>query len=105
MTKMSIRSGDRVRVIAGKDKGKESKVLKVYPHKQRIAIERVNMIKKATRPTQKNPSGGILEIEGTVHVSNVMIVCPKCSQPTRIGRRREDGSRIRVCKKCNNDID
>jgi len=105
MTKMSIRSGDKVRVIAGKDKGKESKVLKVYPHKQRIVIERVNMIKKASRPTQKNPNGGILEIEGTVHVSNVMIVCPKCSQPTRIGRRREDGSRVRVCKKCNNDID
>jgi len=77
----------------------------VYPHKQRIVIERVNMIKKATRPTQKNPNGGILEIEGTVHVSNVMIVCPKCSQPTRIGRKREDGARVRVCKKCNNDID
>jgi len=105
MTKMSIRTGDKVRVIAGKDKGKEAKVLAVYPHKQRIVIERVNLIKKATRPTQKNPNGGILEIEGTVHVSNVMIVCPKCSQPTRIGRKREDGARIRVCKKCNNDID
>jgi large subunit ribosomal protein L24 len=105
MTKMSIRTGDKVRVIAGKDKGKESKVLVVYPHKQRIVIERVNMIKKATRPTQKNPNGGILEIEGTVHVSNVMIVCPKCSQPTRIGRKREDGARVRFCKKCNNDID
>jgi large subunit ribosomal protein L24 len=105
MTKMSIRTGDKVRVIAGKDKGKESKVLVVYPHKQRIVIERVNLIKKATRPTTKNPQGGILEIEGTVHVSNVMIVCPKCSQPTRIGRKREDGARVRVCKKCNNDID
>jgi large subunit ribosomal protein L24 len=105
MTKMSIRTGDKVRVIAGKDKGKEAKVLAVYPHKQRIVIERVNLIKKATRPTQKNPNGGILEIEGTVHVSNVMIVCPKCSEPTRIGRKREDGARVRVCKKCNNDID
>jgi large subunit ribosomal protein L24 len=105
MTKMSIRTGDKVRVIAGKDKGKEAKVLAVYPHKQRIVIERVNLIKKATRPTQKNPQGGILEIEGTMHVSNVMIVCPKCSQPTRIGRKREDGARVRVCKKCNNDID
>jgi large subunit ribosomal protein L24 len=105
MTKMSIRTGDRVRVIAGKDKGKEAKVLAVYPHKQRIVIERVNLIKKATRPTQRNPQGGILEIEGTVHISNVMIVCPKCSEPTRIGRKREDGARVRVCKKCNNDID
>jgi len=105
MTKMSIRTGDKVRVIAGKDKGKESKVLKVYPEKQRLVIERVNLIKKATRPSQKNQQGGILEIEGTVHASNVMLVCPKCSQPTRIGRKREDGSRIRYCKKCGNDID
>ena len=105
MTKMSIRTGDKVRVIAGKDKGKEAKILKVFPHSQRVVIERVNLIKKATRPTQKNPQGGILEIEGTVHASNVMLVCPKCSQPTRIGRKREDGTRIRVCKKCGNDID
>ena len=105
MTKMSIHTGDRVRVLAGKDKGKEAKVLKVFPHKERIVIERVNLIKKATRPTQKNPSGGILEVEGTVHISNVQIVCPKCSQPTRIGRKREDGTLVRVCKKCGNDID
>jgi len=105
MTKMSIRTGDKVRVLAGKDKGKEAKVLAVYPTKQRVVVERVNLIKKATRPTQKNPKGGILEIEGPIHVSNVAIVCPKCSQATRIGRRREDGTRIRVCKKCGNDID
>lgn len=105
MAKMSIRTGDKVRVIAGKDKGKEAKVLAVYPHKERVSVERVNMIKKATRPTQRNPKGGILEIEGTIHVSNVMLVCPKCGQPTRIGRRRDDGTRIRVCKKCGNDID
>ena len=105
MTKMSIRTGDRVRVIAGKDKGKESKVLAVYPDKERVVVERVNMIKKATRPTQKNPSGGILEIEGSVHASNLMLVCPKCSQATRLGRRRDEGTRVRVCKKCGNDID
>ncbi|MGV8082165.1 MAG: 50S ribosomal protein L24 [Coriobacteriia bacterium] len=105
MAKMSIRTGDKVRVIAGKDKGKEAKVLAVYPHKERVSVERVNMIKKATRPTQRNPKGGILEIEGTIHVSNVMLVCPKCGQPSRIGRRRADGTRIRVCKKCGNDID
>jgi large subunit ribosomal protein L24 len=105
MTKLSIRTGDRVRVLAGKDKGKEAKVLAVYPHKERVVVERVNMIKKATRPTQKNPKGGILEIEAAMHVSNVAIVCPKCSQPTRIGRKREDGTRVRVCKKCGNDID
>jgi large subunit ribosomal protein L24 len=105
MAKMSIRTGDKVRVIAGKDKGVESKVLAVLPHKERLVIERVNMIKKATRPTQRNPKGGILEIEGTIHASNVMIVCPSCSQATRLGRRREEGTRIRVCKKCGKDID
>ena len=105
MTKLSIRTGDRVRVLAGKDKGKEAKVLAVYPHNERVVVERVNLVKKATRPTQKHPAGGILEIEAPLHVSNVAIVCPKCSQPTRIGRKREDGTRVRVCKKCGNDID
>jgi large subunit ribosomal protein L24 len=105
MTKLSIRTGDKVRVLAGKDKGKEAKILAVFPHNQRVLVERVNMMKKATRPTQKNPKGGILEIEAPIHVSNVAIVCPKCSQATRIGRKREDGTRVRVCKKCGNDID
>ncbi len=105
MTKLSIRTGDKVRVIAGKDKGKEAKVLATLPHKERVIVERVNMAKKAQRPTQRNPQGGILEIEAPIHVSNVMLLCPKCSQATRVGRRREDGTRIRVCKKCGNDID
>lgn len=105
MAKLSIRTGDKVRVIAGKDKGKEAKVLATLPHKQRVVVERVNIVKKATRPTQRNPKGGILEIEAPIHVSNVMLVCPSCGQPTRIGRRREEGVRIRVCKKCGNDID
>ncbi len=103
---LTIRKDDKVRVIAGKDKGKEAKVLKVHPEKQRAVVERVNMVKKAQRPTQRNPQGGLLEIEGTIHVSNLMLVCPSCSQPTRVGRRRaEDGTRVRVCKKCGNDID
>lgn len=105
MAKLSIRTGDKVRVIAGKDKGKEAKVLATIPHKERIIVERVNMMKKHARATQQNPKGGILEIEAPLHVSNVMLVCPSCSQPTRIGRRREDGTRIRMCKKCGNDID
>lgn len=105
MTKLSIRTGDKVKIIAGKDKGKEGKVLSVLPYKGRVLVERANMMKKATRPTQKNPNGGILEIEAPIHASNVMLICPSCSQPTRIARRRDDGSRVRVCKKCGNDID
>ncbi len=102
---MSIRKGDRVKVIAGKDKGKESRVLRAYPEKQRLVVEGVSMIKKAQRPSNKNPQGGILEVEGTIHVSNVLLLCPSCSQATRIGRKREDGVRVRVCKKCGKEID
>jgi len=103
---LTIRKGDKVKVIAGKDKGKESRVLKVHPEKSRVVVEKVNVIKKAQRPTQRNPKGGLLEIEGTIHVSNLMLLCPSCSQPTRVGRRRtDDGTRVRVCKKCGNDID
>jgi large subunit ribosomal protein L24 len=102
---LTIKTGDKVKVIAGKDKGKEAKVLKTLPEKERVIVERINMVKKAQRPTNKQPKGGILEIEAPIHVSNVMLVCPKCSQPTRVGRRREDGSRVRVCKKCGNSID
>jgi large subunit ribosomal protein L24 len=105
VTKLSIRTGDKVKVITGKDKGKEAKVIATLPYKSRIIVERVNMAKKATRPTQRNPKGGILEIEAPIHVSNVMLVCPSCSQPTRIGRKRIDGTRVRFCKKCGNDID
>lgn len=105
MAKLSIRTGDKVKVMAGKDKGKEAKVLATLPHKERVLVERINMVKKASRPTQRNPKGGILEIEAPIHVSNVMLVCPSCSQPTRVGRKREDGTRVRVCKKCGNDID
>ncbi|MBW6469012.1 MAG: 50S ribosomal protein L24 [Anaerosomatales bacterium] len=102
---LMIRKGDRVKVIAGKDKGKESRVLRVYPHRERLVVEHVNMIKKHQRATQKQPKGGILEIEGTIHVSNVMLLCPSCAQPTRVGRKREDGARVRVCKQCGKDID
>jgi len=101
---LTIRKGDRVRVISGKDRGKEGKVLRAFPEKQRVVVENVHMIKKHTRPSQKNRQGGIIEMEGTIHVSNVMLVCPNCGEPTRIGRRREDNVRVRTCKKCGKDI-
>jgi large subunit ribosomal protein L24 len=102
---MHVRRGDRVRIIAGKENGKEGKVLHAYPEKQRVMVEGAAMIKRHTRPTQKNTQGGIMLMEGTMHVSNVMLLCPSCSQPTRISRRREAGSLVRVCKKCGKDID
>jgi len=102
---MHVRRGDKVRIIAGKDNGKEGKVLRAFPEKQRVTVEHANMVKRATRPSQKNPQGGIMQNEGTMHVSNVMLICPNCSEPTRVSRRREGGDRIRVCKKCGKDID
>lgn len=102
---LTIRKGDKVHVIAGKDKGKEGKVLRALPEKERVVVENVHMIKKHTRPSQKNQQGGIIEMEGTIHVSNVMLVCPSCGEPTRVARRREDGVRIRTCKKCGKDVD
>lgn len=105
MAKLKIRKGDKVVVIAGKDKGKESRVLSTLPYKERVLVEHVAMMKKAARPTQQNPQGGIQEMEAAIHVSNVMLICPKCSKPTRVNSKRVDGARIRVCKKCGNDID
>jgi large subunit ribosomal protein L24 len=102
---MHVRRGDKVKVIAGKENGKEGKVLHSYPEKQRVMVEGMNIVKRATRPSQQNPQGGIMQHEGTMHVSNVMLICPSCSQPTRVGRRREAGERVRVCKKCGKDID
>lgn len=105
MAKFRIRKGDKIVVIAGKDKDKESKVLAVYPQRERVLCEHVAVAKKAARPTQQNPQGGFQEIEMPIHISNVMLICPKCSKPTRVGAKRVDGLRIRTCKQCGGDID
>jgi large subunit ribosomal protein L24 len=105
MTKMNIKKGDRVKVLTGKDAGAEGVVLEAFPQKQRVSVEKVNVVKKHLRPTQANPSGGISEMEAPIHVSNVQIVCPACKKPTRINTRREDGKKVRVCNKCGADID
>ncbi len=84
---MKIRKNDTVMIIAGNDAGKTGKVLKVFPKKSRIIIEGINMRKRHTKPSQKNPQGGILEKEAPIHVSNVMILDPKSNEPTRIGSK------------------
>ena len=106
MAKLKIRKDDKVVVIAGKDKGREGRVLRTNPTAQRVVVERVAVTKKAVRPTQRNQAGGFVEIEQPIHVSNVMLVCTKCGKPSRVSSRRDDkGMRIRVCKKCGKDID
>ncbi len=82
---MKIHKNDTVMVIAGNARGKTGKVLKVYPDRERIIIEGVNIIKRHSRPSQKNPQGGIVQREGTIHVSNVMLLDPKTNEPTRVG--------------------
>jgi large subunit ribosomal protein L24 len=107
MTKgLSIRRNDTVVVITGKEKGKRGKVLVVLPEKQRIIVERVNFIKRHQRPTQKVRQGGIIEREGSLHVSNVMLVCGKCDRPTRVGRQGlANGRQARVCRRCGEIVD
>jgi large subunit ribosomal protein L24 len=106
MAKQSIKRNDTVEVISGKEKGKRGKVLIVLRDKQRVIVERVNFIKRHQRPTQKVRQGGIIEREGSLHVSNVMLVCGKCGKPTRTGSQElADGRRVRVCKRCNEIVD
>ncbi|MHB0976235.1 MAG: 50S ribosomal protein L24 [Candidatus Aquicultorales bacterium] len=103
---MSVKKGDRVEIIAGKDKGKRGKILRAEPDKGRVVVEGANMIKRHSRPTQKSPQGGIIEREAAIHASNIMVICPGCSQPTRVGHRvTEAGKKVRVCRKCEADID
>ena len=102
----SIRKNDTILVIAGKEKGKRGRVLFVIPARGRVIVEHVNMIKRHQRPTQKVRQGGIIEREGSLHVSNVMLVCGKCDKPTRTGKQvLADGRRVRVCKKCHETLD
>ena len=104
---ISIKKNDNVLVIAGRDRGKRGRVLRVIPAKARVIVEGVNFIKRHTRPNpQKNIKGGIVEREASLAVANVQLVCPECSATTRVGRRRlDDGRRVRVCKKCNGVVD
>lgn len=100
-TSFHVEKKDLVTVIAGKEKGKSGRILSVLPKKDRIIVEKVNMIKRHTRPSAKQRQGGIIEREGPIHISNVMLVCTKCNKPTRLGMRvLDDGKKVRVCKKC-----
>jgi len=99
--KMNIKRNDQVKVIAGREVGKQGKVLKVFPKTQRAIVEGLNFIKKAERASQKMAQGGIVEKEAPLHVSNLMVICRHCRQPTRTGKQRtEDGNVVRLCKKC-----
>ena len=100
--KLHVKKDDLVMIIAGKDKGKSGKVLRVMPDKGRVLVESLNLIKRHTRPSRTNNEGGIIEKEAPIALSNVQLLCQGCNKPARTGIRvLEDGSKSRFCKKCN----
>ena len=101
MPKMNVKKGDKVQVLSGKDKGKQGEVLRALPSEGKVVVEGVAIVKKAQRPTPMNQQGGIIEQEAAIDVSNVMLVCPSCGKPTRVGHAKDaEGKKVRVCKKC-----
>lgn len=97
---LRIKKNDQVVVIAGKDKGKTGKVLHILPKENKAVVENINLIKKSQRPTQQNQQGGFVEIEASIHLSNIMLLDKKSNKPTRIGAKiLKDGSKVRVSKK------
>ena len=98
---MNIVKNDTVLVVSGNEKGKQGRVLKTFPKTKRVIVEGVKLIKRHTKPSQKNPQGGIIEKESAVHVSNVMVVCPKCGNVIRVKHKLlESGKSMRVCRSC-----
>ena len=101
MAKMNVKKGDKVVVLSGKDKGKQGEVLRAMPAEGKVVVEGVAVVKKAQRPTAQNQQGGFVEKEAAIDVSNVMLVCPTCGKPSRVGHDVDDkGNKVRVCKKC-----
>lgn len=104
--KLHVKKNDMVMIIAGKDKGKTGKVLRVLAEKNRLIVENLNMVKRHTRPNQANSQGGIIDKESPLAASNVLLVCSSCNKPARTGvRALEDGTKARYCKKCNEIVD
>ncbi len=103
--KMHIKKDDKVKVIAGKDRGKIGKVLKVIAKDDRVLVEKVNIVKRHMRPNAQMKQGGIVENEAPIHVSNVQVMCDKCVKPVRIKMQHlEDGTKVRACRNCNEII-
>lgn len=104
--KLKLKKDDLVEVIAGREKGKKGKILALFPDEGKLTIEKLNMVKRHTKPSAENKQGGIIEKEGRMALSNVMVVCDKCDKGVRVKRKKlEDGKRVRVCVKCGEVLD
>ena len=104
--KINLKKGDNVLVISGEGKGKKGKIVDIFPQKNQTIIEGVNFLKKHAKPTQKVPQGGVIKQEGSIHTSNVRLICNKCNKPTSIKREKiKEGKKVRICKKCGEIID
>ena len=105
MNKLNIKTSDTVVVITGEDRKKEGKVLSVNPDTRRIIVQNVNMVTCHVKPRRQGEPGGRIQKESPIHISNVMLVCPKCHKPTRVGHKIDGEKKFRVCKKCGKKID
>jgi large subunit ribosomal protein L24 len=105
MAGLKIRKGDRVRVLSGKDKGKEGEVMRALPREGKVIVDGVNVARKSQRPTRTTQQGGIIDKDMPIQVSNVALVCPSCGKPTRVGYTIDkSGEKARICKKCGGEI-
>ena len=101
-----LKKDDQVEIIAGKDKGRVGKILRIFADKNMATVERVNLVKRHTKPREMNQQGQIVEKEAPVHVSNMQLICPECTKTGRIGKKYlEDGTKVRVCKSCGETIE
>ena len=102
--KMNIRRGDTVKVLTGKDKGKQGKVLGTVPSEAKVVVEGINMVTCHVKPRKQGETGGIVEREAALYASKVQVVCPKCGKNTRVGYELRDGKKVRTCKKCGAEL-
>lgn len=102
---MHVKKGDKVKVLSGKDRGKQGVILEAYPKKERVLVEGINIMKVHSTSTQDSPQGGILNLEAPIHVSNVLPIDPKTGEPTRVGYEVRDGKKIRIAKKSGEPLD
>lgn len=101
---MKIKKGDNVKIIAGKDRSKSGKVISVDKEIGKVRVEKINLITKNIKPQREGQVGEKVQVPAAINISNVKLICPKCSMPTRVGKKRIGKKNVRICKKCNSEI-